>query len=86
MEKVLIFGHKNPDTDSITSSLVLENLERKLGNTNVKAYKLGKVNKETEFVLKYFGIEEPETLESLEENANVMLVDHNSFEQSCNRN
>ena len=33
--KVLIFGHKNPDTDSITSSLVMENLERKLGNENV---------------------------------------------------
>ena len=83
MEKVYIFGHKNPDTDSITSSIVLENLERKLGNENVKAYKLGNVNKETKFVLDYFDVQEPETLESIEENANVMLVDHNSFTQSC---
>ena len=30
MEKVFIFGHKNPDTDTITSSIVMENLERKL--------------------------------------------------------
>ncbi len=82
MEKVYIFGHKNPDTDSITSSIVLENLERKLGNENVKAYKLGNVNKETKFVLDYFNVQEPETLENLEENANVMLVDHNSFTQS----
>ena len=82
MEKVFIFGHKNPDTDTITSSIVMENLEKKLGNENAKAYKLGKVNKETEFVLKYFNVAEPETLESIEEKANVILVDHNSFTQS----
>ncbi len=82
MEKVFIFGHKNPDTDTITSSIVMENLEKKLGNENVKAYKLGKVNKETEYVLKYFGVEEPETLDKIEEKANVILVDHNTFSQS----
>jgi len=81
-EEVLIFGHKNPDTDSITSSLVMENLEKKLGNKNAKAYKLGKVNKETEYVLNYFGIQAPETLEKVEEKANVILVDHNDFAQS----
>ena len=33
MEKeVLIFGHKNPDTDSICSSIIMEDLEKKLGN------------------------------------------------------
>ena len=68
--KTLIFGHKNPDTDSITSSIVMEHLEKKLGNNEVKAYKLGKVNKETEFVLNYFKVAEPETLESIEEKAN----------------
>lgn len=82
MEKTLIFGHKNPDTDSITSSIVMEHLEKKLGNNEVKAYKLGKVNKETEFVLNYFKVAEPETLESIEEKANVILVDHNTFSQS----
>ena len=86
MEKVFIFGHKNPDTDSITSSIVMENLEKKLGNTEAKAYKLGNINKETEFVLNYFNIKQPETLEKIEENDNVMLVDHNSFTQSCERN
>lgn len=82
MEKILIFGHKNPDTDSITSSIVMENLEKKLGNENVKAFKLGKINKETEFVLNYFKIEEPETLEKISEKENVILVDHNAFVQS----
>jgi len=83
MEKVLIFGHKNPDTDSITSSLVLENLEKKLGNEGAKACKLGKINKETEFVLNYFNVKEPETIEKVEEKENVILVDHNDFAQSA---
>lgn len=82
MEKTFIFGHKNPDTDSITSSIVMENLEKKLGNEGAKAYKLGKINKETEFVLNYFNVKEPETLENIEEKANVILVDHNTFTQS----
>ena len=77
-----IFGHKNPDTDTITSSISMENLEKKLGNSEVKAFKLGKINKETEFVLKYFGITEPETLEKVKEKADVILVDHNTFSQS----
>ena len=82
MEKVFIFGHKSPDTDTITSSIVMENLERKMGNTGAKAYRLGKVNKETEFILNYFKLEAPELLEKIEEKANVILVDHNSFAQS----
>ena len=51
-KETLIFGHKNPDTDSITSALVMENLEKKLGNENAKAVRLGNVNKETQYVLK----------------------------------
>jgi len=38
MEEIFIFGHKSPDTDSITSSIVMEHLEKKLGNNEVKAY------------------------------------------------
>ena len=82
MEKVFIFGHKSPDTDTITSSIVMENLEKKMGNTGAKAYRLGKINKETEFILNYFKVEAPELLEKVEEKSNVILVDHNSFAQS----
>ena len=82
MEKMLIFGHKSPDTDTITSSIVMENLEKKMGNTGAKAYRLGKINKETEFILNYFKVEAPELLEKVEEKSNVILVDHNSFAQS----
>lgn len=82
MNETLIFGHKSPDTDSIAASIVMSNLEKKLGNTNVKACKLGGINKETEYVLNYFKVQEPETIEKVEEGQKVILVDHNSFSQS----
>ena len=81
MSKVYIFGHKSPDTDSITSSLVLANLETKLGK-EVEACRLGKINKETEYVLNYLGIEAPRLLESVEDGAEVILVDHANPKES----
>ncbi|MEG1305741.1 MAG: putative manganese-dependent inorganic diphosphatase [Bacilli bacterium] len=58
MKKVYIFGHKNPDTDSVTSALVCEYLKKQLG-VNCISYVLGKINDETTFVLKYFGVRVP---------------------------
>lgn len=82
MEKIFIFGHKNPDTDSICSSLIREILDKKNGYTNTEARRLGKVNKETQYVLDYLQIEAPELLEKVEEGQKVILVDHNEFTQS----
>ena len=81
MGKTYIFGHKTPDTDSITSSLVMANLETKLGN-DVEACRLGNINKETEFVLNYVGIEAPKLIEDVEEEGNVILVDHANVQES----
>lgn len=53
MEEItLIFGHKNPDTDSICSSLVHEILDKKNGWRNTKAVRLGNINKETRICFK----------------------------------
>ena len=82
MVETYVFGHKSPDSDSITSSLVMANLERELGNADAKAYRLGGINKETEFILNYLNIDAPERLESVEDGANVILVDHNSPAES----
>ena len=82
MENIYIFGHKNPDTDSILSALILEGIEKTKGNKNVKACRLGKINKETQYVLDYFGVKAPELLEEVEAGQKVMLVDHNGFDQS----
>ena len=82
MGKTYIFGHKNPDTDSITSSLVMADFERKMGNLDVVACRLGNLNKETEYVLNYLKIEAPKLIESVEDGSNVILVDHNSPSES----
>lgn len=83
MEKIFIFGHKNPDTDSITSSIVMADLETKLGK-NVEACRLGNLNKESEFVLNYLDIKAPRLLveDEVPDGANVILVDHNNPEES----
>lgn len=81
-EKVLIFGHKNPDTDSICSSIVHEILDKKNGWKDTKAVRLGNINKETQYVLNYLGLETPELIEKIEEGQDVLLVDHNEFNQS----
>lgn len=82
MKEILIFGHKNPDTDSICSSIVKQILNEKNGKTNSQAVRIGNINKETEFVLNYLGIEAPELVEKVEEGQKVLLVDHNEFNQS----
>ena len=79
--KVLIFGHKNPDTDTICSAMAEEMLNRKNG-WDTKAVRLGNVNKETQYVLNYLGLEAPELIEKVEEGQEVLLVDHNEFNQS----
>lgn len=82
MEKTYIFGHKNPDTDSITSSLVMANFEQKIGNKDAVACRLGNINKETEYALNYLNVEAPELISTVEDGANVILVDHNSSSES----
>ena len=81
--KTLIFGRKNPDTDSIMSSMVMANLENQLGNEAIPV-RLGKINKETEYVFNYLQIERPEEISDIEDGQNVILVDHNESTQSAN--
>ncbi|OON98383.1 MAG: pyrophosphatase [Epulopiscium sp. Nele67-Bin004] len=60
MEKqIYIFGHKNPDSDSICSAIAYAHLKRSLGVENVSAVRLGPVSRETQFALDKFGVKEP---------------------------
>ena len=61
MEKISIFGHKKPDTDSVTSAITLSYLKNSLG-LNTEPRILGHPNNETKFVLNYFNIDEPKYL------------------------
>lgn len=82
MEKLLITGHKNPDTDSICSSIALAEVQRKMTGEEVEAVRLGEINQETEYALKYFGVEPQRKIEKVEEGQPIILVDHNEFTQS----
>lgn len=82
MNKTLIFGHKNPDTDSICSALAYADLKGKLG-FNVEPVSLGEINKETQYALDYFKVKAPRYINRLDEDVEeVILVDHNEFQQS----
>ena len=58
MEKVYVFGHRNPDTDSVTASIALSHLKKELGVNAVPAVLSG-INLETKYALKYFKVKEP---------------------------
>ena len=79
--KVIVTGHKNPDTDSICSSIVMANLAKHYG-VDSKAVRLGNLNKETEFVFKHLNMEPQELIEKVEEGQKLILVDHNEKGQS----
>lgn len=82
MEKELIFGHQNPDTDAIGTAIAYSYMQNKLGY-NTEAVALGKPNDETAFALKKFGFEAPRVIKTAANEVNkVMLVDHNEPQQS----
>lgn len=58
MDKIYVFGHKNPDADSVCASITLSNLKNELG-MNTEPRILSPINKETEYILNRFNIEVP---------------------------
>nr|WGD81963.1 manganese-dependent inorganic pyrophosphatase [Bacillus subtilis]WGD83991.1 manganese-dependent inorganic pyrophosphatase [Bacillus subtilis]WGE03361.1 manganese-dependent inorganic pyrophosphatase [Bacillus subtilis] len=82
MEKILIFGHQNPDTDTICSAIAYADLKNKLG-FNAEPVRLGQVNGETQYALDYFKQESPRLVETAANEVNgVILIDHNERQQS----
>lgn len=83
MSKVLVFGHKNPDTDTITAAIAYAALKKELG-VDAEAIRLGEVNGETQYALDYFKVEAPRLVEKVAVEAKeVILVDHNERQQSA---
>lgn len=71
---VYITGHMNPDTDSICSSIAYAELKKRLGVTAI-SIRAGQINRETEFVLNYFGIDTPEYLNSVKTQISDLDID-----------
>ncbi|MBT2759745.1 manganese-dependent inorganic pyrophosphatase [Paenibacillus sp. ISL-20] len=83
MAKTLIFGHKNPDTDTICSAIAYADLKNQLG-LSAEPVRLGDVNGETQYALDYFKVEAPRFVETVASEAqDVILVDHNERQQSA---
>ena len=81
MSKILVMGHKNPDTDSICSAIAYANLKKELG-FEVEAVRLGTISKETQFILDYLNMDAPRLIESVISGDQIILVDHNEAGQS----
>ncbi|MBC1431280.1 manganese-dependent inorganic pyrophosphatase [Listeria welshimeri] len=83
MTKTLVFGHKNPDTDTICSAISYAELKKAQG-ADIEAVRLGELNSETTFVLDYFQATAPRLVQTVaNEVSEVALVDHNERQQSA---
>jgi manganese-dependent inorganic pyrophosphatase len=76
----LVFGHKNPDTDSVCAAIALADLKKKLGEDIAPAAQ-GELNPESRFVLDKFGVAAPAVVTSYA-GKDVYLVDHSDLAQS----
>lgn len=82
MKNKFVVGHKNPDTDSVVSAIMLSWLLNEQGNEYTPGI-AGEINKETEFVLSSFNYQKPEIItEERNEDSEFFLVDHNELTQS----
>lgn len=82
MSKILVFGHQNPDTDAIGAAISFAYLQKELGKVT-EPVALGTPSEETQYALDYFNVDAPRVVESAAgETTQVMLVDHNEFQQS----
>ncbi len=64
-DTVYITGHKNPDTDSIISAIAYAEYKNRTGTSDAVPIRLGPLNRETKFILEYFGVEEPRFMETM---------------------
>jgi len=64
MDTVYVFGHRNPDTDSVTAAITLAYLKRKLGMNAVPVV-LSSITRETMYALRYFNVTEPSFLNDI---------------------
>lgn len=72
---VYIFGHKNPDTDSIVSATAYAKLKQLQGFDNYKAARAGHFNPQTDYIYKRFNVESPKYLSNLTPKVEYFMQD-----------
>ncbi|EPR42360.1 DHHA2 domain protein [Desulfovibrio sp. X2] len=78
---IIAVGHKNPDTDTIVSSIAIADLYKKVYGKDTKPVAQGAVNPESKFVLDKFGLAAPEVVTDAT-GQQIILVDHSDLAQS----
>ena len=89
--KTMVIGHRNPDTDSICSAICYANLKQAVTGEEYMPARAGHVNGETQFVLDYFGAEEPQLVEDVRTQVRDIeirktkgVADNISLKRACN--
>lgn len=73
-QKIYVFGHRSPDTDSICSAIAYAHLKQTLGHTQVFPARLGAINKETQFVLDTFQVDLPELIKDVKPQVSDLVL------------
>ena len=73
--KTMVIGHRNPDTDSICSAIAYSYLLNATNKYNAVPVRLGEINRETEYVLKRFGVEHPVLLKTVKQKVEDLNYD-----------
>ena len=76
IRKVNVIGHQHPDTDSICSAIAYAYLKNHIGENIYEARRAGTINRETAFVLKHFGFEEPPLITSVAPQIKDIEIQH----------
>lgn len=72
---IYVTGHKNPDSDSICAAIAYAEFKNKTQDIPTIPVRLGEVNQETQFVLDYFGVKQPEFLETVKLKVEDLQID-----------
>ena len=77
MKDVLyITGHKNPDSDSICAAIAYAEFKNKVGSHPAMAVRVGDINRETKFILDYFGVNPPTLIETVKLQVSDLHIDN----------
>ena len=83
MDPIYVFGHRNPDTDSVVSAMAYAALHNALGENEYQAACLGRLNDETAYLLERFGFEPPQLLSTVRTQVRDIDFDHPPFVSSA---
>ncbi|MBS9784482.1 MAG: manganese-dependent inorganic pyrophosphatase [Oceanivirga sp.] len=83
MEEILVYGHRNPDSDAICTAIAYAELRNTLvKNEKAVAVRIGDLNEETKYALNFFGVEAPEYVGDVS-GRKIIMVDHNERTQTA---